>query len=71
MKIDTSLVGAIRRRSPGIGQIIRNWIADFTKRRRLRREMAELSHLPRHRLRDMGLEEYAQPRKPEYRSRWY
>ncbi|EPX78521.1 hypothetical protein thalar_02313 [Litoreibacter arenae DSM 19593] len=30
----------------------------------MRREMAALSHLSRHLLRDMGLEEYAAPREP-------
>jgi uncharacterized protein YjiS (DUF1127 family) len=56
--------GAPRRRSSSIARALRNQMAEAAKRRRIRKEMKELSHLPRHMLRDMGLEQYAAPDSP-------
>lgn len=56
--------------SPGIARRIHQWIETAAERWRTRREMAELSRLPRHLLRDMGLEQYAPPRDPAIPLQW-
>ena len=54
--------GAGRRRISRIADDVRRWVESAGKRRRIRREMRELSRLPDHLLRDMGLEHHAAPR---------
>lgn len=56
--------GAPRRHPSRIATSLLNLMAEAAKRRRIRKEMRELSRLPRHRLRDMGLEQYAEPPDP-------
>jgi len=62
MTMISSNAGAGRRRVPRIAVDIRRWVESAGERRRVRREMRELSQLPDHLLRDMGLEQYAAPR---------
>lgn len=52
-------VGAGRRWLSRAAEDMSRWLANAKERQRVRREMAALSHLPRHLLRNMGLEEYA------------
>ncbi len=59
-----SNVGAGRRRISRFAHGLRKWLEDADEKRRIRREMEELSRLPEHLLRDMGLERYAVPRDP-------
>lgn len=62
--------GAERRRAPDIARSLRRWIATARERRRIRRDIAELSRLPVHLLRDMGLEHHAAPRDSVLPHRW-
>lgn len=50
---------APRRQPPSIAKALLNRLAEAAKRRRVRRGMQELSQLPRHVLRDIGLEHHA------------
>jgi uncharacterized protein YjiS (DUF1127 family) len=62
--------GAPRRQPGSIARALRNHMAEAAKRRRIRKEMKELSRLPRHLLRDMGLEQYASPDVPTISNHW-
>ncbi len=70
MPIISIHAGAPRRQSLGIARALRKRLAEAAKRRRIRKEMKELSHLPRHILRDMGLEHYAAPDVPTISNYW-
>ncbi|WP_412105156.1 DUF1127 domain-containing protein [Sulfitobacter sp. D35] len=61
MTMISSNAGAGRRRGSRIADDFRRWVESAGERRRIRREMRELSHLPDHLLRDMGLGQYAAP----------
>ncbi|WP_350158926.1 hypothetical protein [Roseovarius sp.] len=63
--------GARRRDLERLAQFLRRRLEVARERRRVSREMAELSHLPRHLLRDMGLEEFARPRERSLPPHWY
>ena len=56
--------GGPRRQPSSIATLLRNLLAEAARRRRIRKEMKGLSRLPRHLLRDMGLEHYAAPPEP-------
>ena len=62
--------GAPRRHFSSIKGALRNRLAEAAKQRRIRKEMKELSRLPRHILRDMGLEHYAAPDVPAIPAGW-
>ena len=62
--------GAPRRHPSSIATLLRNLMAEAARRRRIRNEMKGLSRLPRHILRDMGLEQYAAPRDPAIHHAW-
>ncbi|WP_430448830.1 hypothetical protein [Rhodophyticola sp.] len=62
--------GAPRRPPSSIAKALRDRLAEAAKRQRIRKEMKELSKLPRHLLRDMGLEQYAAPREPTINIHW-
>ena len=51
--------GAPRRQPPSLSRALLDLLAEAARRRRKRMEMTELSRLPHHLLRDMGLERYA------------
>ena len=70
MSMQATNAGTTRRHTFSLGQIWRRRIANAARKRRVRLEMAELSRLPRHRLRDMGLEDYAQPPEPSFPAHW-
>jgi uncharacterized protein YjiS (DUF1127 family) len=55
--------GACRRTSPSIVNAILRWSAQASERRRMRKEMRELSVLSSRLPRDVGLEQYAAPRE--------
>ena len=61
MTMHATNAGGVRRRSPSIARIVRNWMVNASRKRRVRREKAELHRLPHHLQRDMGLEAYASP----------
>ncbi|MEX5727526.1 uncharacterized protein Ga0609869_000879 [Rhodovulum iodosum] len=62
--------GAARRHPSSIARALLDRLAKAAKRRRIRKEMKELSRLPRHLLRDMGLEQYASPDVPTFPNHW-
>ena len=62
--------GARRRPPSSIAMALLDRLAEAAKRRRIRREMKELSRLPRHLLQDMGLEQYAAPDEPVIPHHW-
>lgn len=64
MTMTSTHVGAPRRKPSSIAKTVRDLLEEAAKRRRIRREMNELSRLPRHLLRDMGLEQYAASEEP-------
>lgn len=64
MSMMSPQVGARRRIFAGFAHRVHQWFGAARERRRERREMAALSHLPLHLLQDMGLEKYAAPREP-------
>ncbi|MEL6799226.1 MAG: DUF1127 domain-containing protein [Pseudomonadota bacterium] len=53
-----------------IARVLLDRLAKAAKRRRNRRGMKELSQLPRHLLRDMGLEHCAAPDAPTISNHW-
>lgn len=57
--------GDVRRHASSLVRNIGRWMADAARERRVRREMAGLSRLPMHLLRDMGLERYAASGQPD------
>ncbi|WP_166486185.1 DUF1127 domain-containing protein [Jannaschia sp. CCS1] len=63
---------AFPRRRPffSIAQHALKWVSATAEKRHLRSQRAELSHLPKHLLRDMGLEHYATPHDPLIPPRW-
>ncbi len=63
--------GARRRTSSSIVKALLHWSAQARERRQIRREMRELSRLPLHLLRDMGMEQYAAPREPTIQMPWH
>jgi len=62
--------GAPRRHPLNIARALRNRLEDAAKRRRIRRELKELSQLPHHLLRDIGLEQHAAPEVPAIPRHW-
>tara|TARA_R110002049_G_scaffold305535_1_gene502476 strand:+ start:12013 stop:12228 length:216 start_codon:yes stop_codon:yes gene_type:complete len=62
--------GAARRHPSSIARALLDRLAEVAKRRRIRRDMKGLSRLPRHLLRDMGLEHYAAPDDPAIPHHW-
>jgi uncharacterized protein YjiS (DUF1127 family) len=62
--------GAPRRQPSSIAKALLNLLAEAAKRRRIRKEMKELSKLPHHLLRDMGLEKYVAPNVPTIPIHW-
>ncbi len=62
--------GATRRHPSSIARDLLDRLAEAAKRRRIHKEMKGLSHLPRHLLRDMGLEQYAAPDVPTLPNHW-
>jgi uncharacterized protein YjiS (DUF1127 family) len=62
--------GAARRHPSSIARALLDLLAEAAERRRIRKEMKELSKLPRHLLRDMGLEQYAAPDVPTILNHW-
>ena len=63
--------GTRRRKSPSIMNALLRWLAHARKRRRMRKEMRELSRLPSRLLRDIGLEQYGAPREPSIQNPWH
>lgn len=70
MTMISSNAGAGRRQVSRLADDFRLWAESAGERRRIRREMRELSQLPDHLLRDMGLEQYAAPRDAEVQLFW-
>lgn len=70
MTMISSDIGAPHRHYPGIARGVRRRIARARQEHRERRMMAELSQLPAHVLKDIGLEDYAQPREPTDPRAW-
>jgi uncharacterized protein YjiS (DUF1127 family) len=62
--------GAPRRHPSGIERALLDRLAEAAKRRRIRKEMKELSKLSRHLLWDVGLEHYAAPDVPTISNHW-
>jgi len=62
--------GAPRRQPWSNAKVLLNRLAEAAKRRRIRKEMEELSHLPHLLLRDMGLERYAARDVPTIPNHW-
>lgn len=62
-------IGAGGRWLFGIAEVATGWIANSEERKRIRRERRALSRLPNHLLRDVGLEQYAEPPAPIIRHR--
>ncbi|WMS41884.1 hypothetical protein RDV64_17700 [Acuticoccus sp. MNP-M23] len=61
---------APRRRFPGLARVLKIWIASGRGRLRVRREMAALSDIPDHLLRDLGIEEHSERRKRPVPPTW-
>jgi uncharacterized protein YjiS (DUF1127 family) len=70
MTMISNHAGAPRRPPSNIARALLDRLAEASKRRRIRREMKELSQLPHHLLRDMGLERYAAPKVPAIPHHW-
>jgi uncharacterized protein YjiS (DUF1127 family) len=62
--------GAPRRQPGSIAVALLDRLAEAAKRRRIRKEMKELSLLSHHLLRDMGLDQYAAPNDPAVPHHW-
>lgn len=62
--------GAPRRKTSGFAKALLNLLAEAARRRRIRREMKELSKLSHHLLHDMGLEQCAAAREPTITIHW-
>lgn len=70
MTMDSLHAGAVRRRPSGIAGALLGWLAEARERRRVHREMREISRLPYHLLRDLGLEQYSAPDDPALPHNW-
>ena len=62
--------GAPRRPASSIARALLDRLAEAAKRRRIRKKMKELSRLPHHLLRDVGLEQYGAPDDPAIPHHW-
>ena len=71
MTMTSIRVGASRRPPSGIAGALLELLASAAERRRIRKELKELSRLPRHLLRDVGLEHYAEPVLPAKPNNWW
>jgi uncharacterized protein YjiS (DUF1127 family) len=65
MTIYSTNAGNVRRHAPSLAQIVCNWLRKSAERRRLHLERIRLSRMPRHLLRDIGLEHLAAEDDPE------
>ena len=70
MTMHSTDAGGLPRHVPSIAQIIRHRIAGAAEKRRARLEMKRLSRMPRHLLRDIGLERYAAEGDPDHWHTW-
>lgn len=70
MTMISAHAGATRRHPSSIARALLDLLEEAAKQRRIRREMKELSRLPRHLLRDMGLEQYAAQDAPTIPHHW-
>lgn len=63
-------VGIGRRWLSRFAEVVSGWIVNIREWQRLRHERRGLSQLPNHLLRDVGLEQYAEPPDPIIRHRF-
>jgi uncharacterized protein YjiS (DUF1127 family) len=70
MTTTSILAGAARRHPSSIARALLDRLAEAAERRRIRKEMKVLSKLPRHLLRDVGLEHCAAPDVPTISNHW-
>lgn len=60
--------GGARPAPPLFAAAFLRWWAQVRQRRRIRRELKDISRLSRHLLRDIGIEDYADLPEPEIRA---
>ncbi|MCK0097736.1 DUF1127 domain-containing protein [Yoonia sp. F2084L] len=65
-----SLIAAPHRYRLGLPERLRDRIAAISVRRQKRRELRELAQLPKHLLRDIGLEHHVPDRSPDVITFW-
>lgn len=70
MKLISSNIAAPRGHASAIAQTVQARVAAERERRRVRRNMRKLAHLPDHLLRDVGLEHFITQRGPEIHAFW-
>lgn len=63
--MSSPVAGGARPAPPRFAAAVLRWRAQMRQRRRLRRELKDVSRLSRHLLRDIGIEDYADLPEPE------